>query len=152
MGTQVPRWIRLPLKGIMVARLYFHSDGMLSVIKLLRIAIFILFQSMLCSVALGEARFEISFDKGANSDPITGRILLVIAHSDRPEPRLQIAPNTMPIFGVDVDSLQPGQAAIIDQTTFGHPVESLSQMPAGAYDVQAIMNVLKDKSISPSGR
>jgi hypothetical protein len=47
----------------------------------------------------------------------------------------------MPIFGVDVDGLQPGQAAIIDQTIFGHPVESLTQMPAGEYFVQAILNV-----------
>ena len=106
-----------------------------------RTAIVVLFQTLLCLVARAETRFEISHDKAAHSGPITGRLILVIARSDRPEPRLQVAPNTMPIFGVDVDSLQPGQAAIIDQSTFGHPVESLSQMPAGDYYVQAIMNV-----------
>ena len=109
--------------------------------KLFRIAIFVLFHCLLCSAALGETQFEISFDKVAHSGPITGRVILVIARSDRPEPRFQVAPNTMPIFGVDVDGLQPGQAATIDHSTFGHPVESLSQLPAGDYYVQAIMNV-----------
>ncbi|HZM87759.1 MAG TPA: alpha/beta hydrolase-fold protein, partial [Blastocatellia bacterium] len=52
-----------------------------------------------------------------------------------------IGPNTTPIFGVDAEALQPGHAAIVDQSTFGHPVESLTQLPAGDYYVQAIMNV-----------
>lgn len=54
---------------------------------------------------------------------------------------MQIAPNLTPIFGVDAEELSPGQAAIIDQATFGHPVDSLSQLPAGEYYVQAVFNV-----------
>jgi hypothetical protein len=109
--------------------------------KLLRITIVILVQTLLCAVARGEARVEISYDKAAHSGPITGRIILVIARSDRIEPRFQVGPNTTPMFGVDVDAFQPGQAAVIDQTTFGHPVESLAQVPAGDYYIQAILNV-----------
>src|SRR5262249_14123840 len=101
----------------------------------------ILFQVLLCSAAWAETRFEISFAKAVQSGPITGRLILVVARSDRAEPRFQIGPNAVPIFGVDVDSLQPGQTAVVDQTTFGHPVDSLSQLPAGDYYVQAILNV-----------
>jgi len=109
--------------------------------KLVRIAIVVLFHAVLCSVARGEARFEISYDQAVGSGPVTGRVILIIARSDAPEPRFQIGPNATPMFGVDADSLQPGQAVIIDQTTFGHPVDSLSQLPAGDYYVQAMLNV-----------
>jgi hypothetical protein len=113
--------------------------------KAVRLAVVVLFHALLFHalpcLARGDPRFEISFDKAVGSNPITGRVILIIARSDAPEPRFQIAPNTTPIFGVDVESLQPGQAAIIDATTFGHPVDSLAQLPAGDYFVQAMLNV-----------
>jgi hypothetical protein len=109
--------------------------------KLVHIAAIILFQVLLCSAARAETRFEISYDKAIQSGPITGRVILVIARSDAPEPRLQIGPNTTPLFGVDAEGLQPGQTAVIDQTTFGHPVDSLARLPAGDYYVQAVLNV-----------
>jgi Putative esterase len=109
--------------------------------KLVHITIITLFQVLLCSIVQAEVRFEVSFDRAVHSEPITGRIILVIARSQRPEPRLQIAPNAAPIFGVDAENFAPGQIAIIDQATFGHPVDSLLQLPAGDYYVQAILNV-----------
>jgi hypothetical protein len=113
----------------------------LTVTMPLRIAIIIVFQALLCTAARAEARFEISYDKSVGSGPITGRVILVITRSERPEPRLQIAPNATPIFGVDAEGLNPGQSAVIDQSTFGHPVESLNQLPAGDYYVQAMLNI-----------
>jgi len=109
--------------------------------NLIRVTIFVLFHALLCATAQAETRFEISYDRASHSGPITGRVILVIARSDRPEPRLQVGPNTMPIFGVDAESLQPGQALVIDRTTFGHPVDSLQQLPPGDYYVQAMLNV-----------
>ena len=109
--------------------------------KLVCLAAIVLSHVLLCSVARAETRFEISYDKKVADGPITGRVILVIARSDRPEPRLQIAPNATPVFGVDAEGLQPGQSVVVDQTIFGHPVESLSQLPSGDYFVQAMMNV-----------
>ena len=109
--------------------------------KSILVAVVVLFHAVVCSVAWADARFEISYDKSVHSGPITGRMILVIARAQTPEPRFQIGPNATPIFGVDVDAAQPGQASIIDQTTFGHPVESLAQLPAGDYFVQAVLNV-----------
>ena len=108
---------------------------------LVRIVIVGFLPALLCSVARAETRFEITYEKAVHAGPITGRVILVIARSDRPEPRLQVGPNTTPIFGVDAESLQPGQAAIVDQSTFGHPLDSLTQLPAGEYYVQAMLNV-----------
>ena len=109
--------------------------------QIVRLAIVVLFQALLCLAAHGETRFDVSYDKALGSGPLTGRVILVITKSDRPEPRFQIGPNTMPMFGVDAEGLQPGQAVVVDQTTFGHPVENLSQLPAGEYFVQAMLNV-----------
>ncbi len=109
--------------------------------KSILFAVAVLFQVLLCSTAQGDARFEISYDKAVHPGPLTGRIILVIARRETPEPRLQIGPNATPIFGVDVEALQPGQATVIGESTFGHPVESLTQLPAGDYYVQAILNV-----------
>jgi hypothetical protein len=110
-------------------------------VRFVRLAVVILTYAVLCTVARAETRFEISYDKAVASGPLTGRVILVIARSNTPEPRLQIGPNTTPIFGVDADGLQPGQPVIVDQTTFGHPIDSLSQLPAGDYHVQAMLNV-----------
>jgi Putative esterase len=109
--------------------------------KLFRLAIVVFTHAVLCVAVLADTRFEVSYDKAVAPGPITGRVILIIARSNTPEPRLQIGPNTTPIFGVDVEGLQPGVAATIDQTTFGHPVDSLSQLPAGDYYVQAMLNV-----------
>ena len=45
------------------------------------------------------------------------------------------------VFGVDVDALSPGAPAIIDATTLGYPAESLNDIPAGDYWVQAVLNI-----------
>ncbi len=99
------------------------------------------FLAVLCTAAFADQRFEISYDKAAHGGPLTGRVMLMISRTQTPEPRAQVAPNAIPIFGVDAEALAPGQPIVIDQTTFGHPVESLSQLPAGEYFVQALLNV-----------
>src|SRR5262249_15130857 len=43
-------------------------------------------------------------------------------------------------FGVDVDALAPGQSAIVDGKTFGYPLKSIAEIPAGDYWVQAVLN------------
>jgi hypothetical protein len=95
-----------------------------------------------CGGARGP-RFEISFPASIHGQPITGRVFVVVTRQDTPEPRLQMGSWTKrsPFFGADVSQLKPGQAAMIDQTTLGYPLKSLSEIPAGDYYVQALMNV-----------
>ena len=91
-----------------------------------------------------DARFEISFPAGAHAGSITGRVYLMIAGKNDPEPRLQIGRTGAPFFGRDVEKLAPGQAAVIDASDLGSPVLSLSEIPAGDYWVQAFVNVYSE--------
>ena len=88
-------------------------------------------------------RFEVSFPSTLDSGPLDGRVLLVVARSDKPEPRFQVGPGlrSQPLFGVDVDGLRPGQPATIDETTRGWPLESIREIPPGNYIVQAVLSV-----------
>lgn len=87
-------------------------------------------------------KFAISFPQERSKTPLDGRVLLIISSNDANEPRLQISDgaNTQLIFGMDVDGLQPGQEAVIDASVFGYPLKSISEIPAGEYYVQGLLN------------
>ena len=111
-----------------------------------RIALLVLVASALASCAPpgtpGETslRFEISFSAEISSEPLTGRMFLAIARTDDPEPRLQVGRYGVPVYGVDFENLAPDTPVVIDATTLGWPIESLSDFPAGEYYVQAVLN------------
>src|SRR5262249_6277140 len=61
-----------------------------------------------------------------------------------PEPRFQVnvfQAESPPLFGVDANGLAPDQPVVIDGSTLGYPVASVSQLPAGEYFAQAVLNV-----------
>ncbi len=90
-----------------------------------------------------ETKFEVTFPAGVHAGAITGRAFVVVTKSDKPEPRLVAGSggDAGVLYGVDVNALAPGAAAVIDAGTFGAPVHSLRDIPAGDYYVQAIMNI-----------
>ncbi len=90
-----------------------------------------------------DGKFEVSFPVSAHSAAITGRVFVVISQGETPEPRMQAGGwgDTSPIFGVDVNALAPGRAAVIDAGTPGYPTRSLRDIPAGDFYVQALFNV-----------
>lgn len=96
--------------------------------------------SLSCSTAGGEdvspLRFAISFAEDLAEESQDGRILLMLAENRDNEPRFQFGPK----FGINVDNLAPGEAAVIDGTVFGFPADSLADLPAGEYYVQALFN------------
>ena len=89
-------------------------------------------------------RFEISFPASARAQPVTGRVYVMISRTGDREPRQQIGRTGVPFFGRDVEQLKPGQAATIDETDLGTPVESLREIPAGDYYVQGFVNVYSE--------
>ena len=105
-----------------------------------RFAIFL--AVVLAAPALAAPRFSISFPKERSAAPIDGRLLLVISTNPSAEPRLQVndMPGTQMIFGVDVDGLEPGHAAMVDEHAFGYPVRSLADLKPGEYYVQAVLH------------
>ncbi len=87
-------------------------------------------------------RIHVSFGRDLSATPIDGRLLVMLSTDDKDEPRLQIndGPKTQQIFGIDLDALAPDQEVVIDETTRGYPLESLRQVPAGRYRVQALLH------------
>ncbi|MDI6850082.1 MAG: hypothetical protein QME69_09860 [Candidatus Saccharicenans sp.] len=88
-------------------------------------------------------RFAVSFPVESSSVPLDGRLLLMISDNDAREPRFQISDSlqTQQVFGLDVEGLQPGAAAIFDAGVFGYPRRSLSDIEPGEYWVQALLNI-----------
>ncbi|HEX4947283.1 MAG TPA: alpha/beta hydrolase-fold protein [Blastocatellia bacterium] len=87
-------------------------------------------------------KFAISFSEQHSKTPLDGRMLLLISTDPAQEPRFQINDglNTQQIFGVNVDGLKPHQKAVIDASAFGYPRQSLRDIPAGTYYVQALLH------------
>jgi len=106
----------------------------------------ILFLSAACAPAgeSGQAGLEIavSFDPEVVAGPVDGRIILIFAVDNGQEPRFQVSSeyDAPQIFGVTVSGLTPGGEAVIDASVFGFPVESLNDVPAGDYWVQAVLH------------
>src|ERR1700722_2623093 len=78
-----------------------------------------------------------------STKPLTGHLILVIAKSDNPEPRMQLREtyDSAEGFGVDAEDLAPGTPVIVDTKTFGYPRRSLADLDAGDYFVQAVFNI-----------
>ncbi len=93
------------------------------------------------SPAVASPRFEISYSAAAHAGPITGRLFLILADREQPEPRLMVSPSGPAIFGVDLDQLLPGQAVVVDSTTLGSPRRSLAELPPGEYFAQALIHI-----------
>lgn len=92
--------------------------------------------------AAAPPRFAVSLPESVTT-PVDGRVLLLLSTDDSKEPRFQIsdtALDTQQVFGVDVEAWTPGKDATLDGKVLGYPVESLDAVPAGTYNVQAVLH------------
>jgi len=89
--------------------------------------------------------FEITIAEGLATAPLDGRLFLMISSQPDGEPRFQAATwgsDSQPLFARDIDGFAGGgEAAIIDADDMGYPLDSLSDLPAGTYRVQAMLHV-----------
>jgi hypothetical protein len=87
-------------------------------------------------------RFSLSFSEERAAEALDGRMLLLIANNNDAEPRFQISdgPDSQLVYGMDVNGLAPGEAAVIDTGAFGYPLESIADIPPGEYWVQGFLN------------
>ena len=99
-------------------------------------------------------RFEVTADLPAAS----GRLFIVIAKSDRPEPRNAIgdadvdAPTTL---ARDVKNFGSGVVTTVDNSAETFPIANLDTLPAGDYYVQALLDAntdLKSSMNAPGNR
>ncbi len=87
----------------------------------------------------GQSYFTITFPGDTSYD---GRLLVMLSTDPDNEPRFQISDglSTQLIFGKDVDGWEAGEAERVDALAYGYPIESLTEVPAGTYYVQALLN------------
>jgi len=108
-----------------------------------RIAILaVLFLAAASSVAHAGLRFALSFPVERATQPLDGRMLLLVSSDSTSEPRFQIneGHETQLVFGIDVDGLRANVPAILDEKAFGFPVRSIARIPPGWYWVQGLLH------------
>jgi len=88
-------------------------------------------------------RYEISFPESLQKEALNGRMLLLFSRDFKNEPRFTAVNwrSPQPFFGVGVEGLKPGQPAVVDEQILGFPLDSIKDIRAGAYNVQAVLNV-----------
>ncbi len=97
--------------------------------------------ALLLASTAGAQSVRVQYDAAVAAGPITGRVFVILARSDRTEPRLQAGsrPSSEAFYGVDVEALRPGQRVTFDGGVLGFPLESLRDLPAGDYHAQALL-------------
>ena len=113
----------------------------------MRILLSTLLGGLLLTNACAQTNFSVSFPASQSQQPLDGRLLLILARTNAPEPRQQVsdAVETAQVFGLDVNDLKPGQPATVDATergptAFGYPKRSLTDLAPGDYYVQAVLH------------
>jgi hypothetical protein len=95
-------------------------------------------------VYAAHTQFTVSFPKMAHARPLDGRIILLVSRDFDREPKSHVEPNeplaSPYIFGQNVDAMAPGAAVLVGDDAFGWPARRLSDLPAGDYYVQAVLN------------
>ena len=87
-------------------------------------------------------RFSVRYEAASDKGPLDGRLLIMLSKDPKEEPRLQIRGDlrSQQVFGMDVEGWKPGQPALLPDDALGFPVESLAEVPAGTYRVQALLH------------
>ena len=122
---------------------YLIKHLRLSIVTSLFIINYIIITIVSCSIekieidSESEVKFAVSIASSVKNEPVSGRVLLMLSHSERFTP----SENGTPVFGINVDDLSPGEPVIIDGKVLGYPVSSIKDIPAGDYYVQAYLNV-----------
>ncbi|MCC3862081.1 hypothetical protein [Pseudemcibacter aquimaris] len=111
--------------------------------------IWFIFSLVLSASANDEIKISVEFPSvlGNKQD---GRLMVMLANNNLNEPRFQINPGARGqiIFGKDVKDWQPDTIEVIDNSVIGYPFDSLEDVPAGEYYIQAIINRYKDFHLS----
>ena len=95
-------------------------------------------------------KFEIFYpsdvhpEKTTGNEFITGRAYVIISRNNERELRFQTGYAGVPIWGENIFSLKPGEAAVIDEESFGYPLRSIKEIPPGEYFVQGFINLYSE--------
>jgi hypothetical protein len=105
-------------------------------------SVLLLIAHPLCSQS-ASPKFSVSFPKDRSSQPLDGRVFVLLSTDPSEEPRMQIglSVKTQIMFGTDVDALAPGQSVVVTtDNAYGYPIRFLKDVPPGDYYVQAVLH------------
>lgn len=113
----------------------------------------LLFASFILSCNTAETSspsISVKLSENLEIDSVDGRLLLMLSTNSDAEPRFQInnGLDTQLIFGKNVEGMKPGDVIEFSSEDFGYPLESLSDVPKGPYQVQALLHVYETFELS----
>jgi len=88
-------------------------------------------------------RFEVTTKQGLAASPEDGRLFVILARTNTPEPRLTLdrtGLNAPQVLARDLNGFGTGVAAVVDASAFSFPITNLAAVPAGDYFVQALFD------------
>jgi hypothetical protein len=94
-------------------------------------------------VSAGAQTVAVRFPAAVSGKALDGRLMVLLSNDPSDEPRMQIndTMQSQQVFGVTVDGMRPGQRVVVGSGADGYPRAKLSDVPAGDYTVQAVLNV-----------
>jgi hypothetical protein len=94
--------------------------------------------------------FSVTWDSALADGTQDGRLLLMLSTIEDGEPRFQVdnSADSQLIFGRNVSDWAGGDPAVVDASAIGFPLADLSEVPAGRYRAQALLNRYKDFHLS----
>jgi hypothetical protein len=95
-----------------------------------------------CQPDVKQTKYSISIADGLITEPIDGRLFLLLSTNDAAEPRFQVSDDvgTQLVYGMDVEGVNVGSPVVFDNNSFGYPLENLNTLPEGEYYVQALLH------------
>ncbi|MGD0258720.1 MAG: alpha/beta hydrolase-fold protein [Verrucomicrobiota bacterium] len=88
-------------------------------------------------------RFEVAINKSLTTPARDGRLFVILARTNNPDPRFMLgwtgldAPQ---VLARDLKSFTPGAVAVLDASAFAFPITNLAEVPAGDYFAQALFD------------
>ncbi len=86
-------------------------------------------------------RIEVTIAQGARTEATTGMVYVAISRDNKRTPIEQASPTGAPLFSKYIDAVRAGTPVPFGAADRGHPLASLSDLPAGEYWMQPFVNV-----------
>ncbi|MEO0731538.1 MAG: hypothetical protein AAFZ52_01795 [Bacteroidota bacterium] len=97
---------------------------------------------LLLPLALGAQTYSVTLPPSLASEPLDGRLLLMLSTDDSAEPRFQITDgaNTQILVGKDVENWVPGTSITFAEGDAIYPLDKLSDIEPGTYWAQVLFH------------
>ncbi|WP_223033022.1 alpha/beta hydrolase-fold protein [Hanstruepera marina] len=91
---------------------------------------------------ISQSGISVRYSSDLNVQNLDGRLILILAENKNIEPRFQVTYNlnAQPLFGKNVENMQPNEDIVFTTSDFGFPYASLSDVKPGTYYMQAVLH------------